>query len=294
MLGDVTATARAPASRTASSRPATSSTFRRARRAVPRARGRARSRRGNGADRPRLLGLVRRAARRRVQRLPPARGRHRDLDGLRQRHASRNLQQHIDPGDLTRGRHHPRAPGPLRRHLRAARAAAVRRSSGRASRCSRPAAPSERLGDARRELGRHVRRGTRSTTATRRAVGSVDLRVLAHGPPAADVRGRGDGADGRRLVYTVGHRPGLERRRVRRRRGPRAVGGVATSTTTSRSPIHLSARQAGAAAREAAGPAARAHPPLAPGRPGGRRSRKDRRRSASRSRSPSRTSITEI
>ena len=59
--------------------------------------------------------------------------------------------------------------------------------------------------------------GTRSTTATRRRVGAIDLALLPHRPPAADVRGRGDRADGRRLVYTADTGPGVERRRVRRR-----------------------------------------------------------------------------
>ena len=71
------------------------------RRAVPRSRGRARWRRGRGADRARMLGLLRRARRRRVQRLSRARRRRGHLDGLRQRHVREPAASTSIPADLT-------------------------------------------------------------------------------------------------------------------------------------------------------------------------------------------------
>ena len=82
-------------------------------------------RRGRGADGPRLLGFVRRTARRGVQRVPRPVGRDLDLARLRQRHVRPSAAAHRGRGPVGR-RHHPRAPRPLRRRLRAPRPVALR------------------------------------------------------------------------------------------------------------------------------------------------------------------------
>ena len=121
-----------------------------------------------------------------------------------------HLQEHIDGRGPHRGRAHPRASRPLRRHLRPARAACATASG------------IEDLPGVRARGAREAPRCRWSTdwgdtfdwravgdgdTAT---VGDVDLRVLAHRPPAAHVRGRGAPHDGRRLIYTADTGPGLD------------------------------------------------------------------------------------
>ena len=131
--------------------------------------------------------------------------------------------------------------------------------------------------------------GTSSTTATRPPIGDVGAAVLAHRPPAADrTRSR---STARRAPPDLHrrHRPGLERRRVRCRRRPRALGGHVPCTTTSRSSIHLSARAGRRRGTRGEGPAADAHPHLAPGSTRWPRSRRAPRRSATPSPWPPRT-----
>ena len=134
-----------------------------------------------------------------------------------------NLQQHIDPDRSHRGRDHARPPRPLRRHLRPARDVQVRpraqRPAGVRARRRREAARGPR-----RRLGRHVRLARSSATATRATIGDADAALLAHRPPAAHGRGR-DRARRQASRLHRRHRTGVERRRVRSRRRPRALGG---------------------------------------------------------------------
>ena len=195
-----------------------------------------------------------------------ARRRHHDLDGLRQRDvpapagARRPRRPH-------RGRHHPRAPRPLRRHLRPARPAPVRPRAVRASRCSRRRAP--RSGSAVwSRAGATRSTGTRSATATR--PGSARSTC---GSPAPTTRRRLRGRGGRRRPAARlhgRHRPGVERRRVRRR--------APTSCSRRRRTSHdnipvadppLGPRRPARGRARGEGPAADPHAHLAPGRPGG-------------------------
>ena len=241
MLGDVAIRAHGPAPNTASSPPVTSSTFRRARRTLPRARGRARWRRGNGADRPRLLGLVRRAAGRRVQRLPAARGRHHDLDGLRATARFTNPAAHIDPGRPQRRRDH-------------ATSTPTTASTSTACTCccgtalERSGLPVFAPDGAEQRLGALV--ANWGDTFAWNAIDDGDKATRRRDRPARSpaptTRRRryaveASGADGRRLVYTADTGPDWSVDAFGAGRGARAVRGVATCTTTSRSPIHLSA-----------------------------------------------------
>ena len=160
-----------------------------------------------------------------------------------------NLQQHIDRRGPHRGRHHARAPRPLRRHLRPARAVTYGLDRN-ASRCTRP-------------------KGVEKTSQL--LVGdwtdTFDWRMV----------GDGDAADDRRHRPARSRAPTTRRRRSRSRSRTTASGsstpptpdrsGASTRSAPGadlvlseatyqhddiRAPIHLSARQAGEAAREAA------------------------------------------
>ena len=160
-----------------------------------------------------------------------------------------NLQQHVEPEELTAVVHHPRASRPLRRHLRAARAAAATASSARACRCTRP-------------------KGSRSSS--RALVGdwgdTFDWHVVGDGDATDDRRRRRCGSrapttrrpriavevahDGKRLVYTSDTGPEWSVDAF----GPGADLVLSEATYLHddiRAPIHLSARQAGEAARDA-------------------------------------------
>ena len=130
---------------------------------------------------------------------------HVDLGRLRQRHVQPPAGAPEGRGPH-RGRAHPRASRPLRRHLRPPRVAALRH---------RPREPAGvRARGAREVPARHssatgatCSTGARSATATPRRIGDIDLRFSRtdHPPPTYAVEAR---ADGRRLIYTADTGPG--------------------------------------------------------------------------------------
>ena len=215
---------------------------------------------------------------RRVQRLPRARRRRRRSGSTAATARSRNLQQHIGSRATSPRSCSPTAPRPLRRHLRPARAATLR------PRARRPAGVRAR---GRREVRSQALVGDWGDTFDWRVVGDGDTRhdrrrrrCGSRAPTTRRPRSAVE-VDARRQAARLHrrHRPGLERRRVRP--GADLVLSEATYLHDDiRAPIHLSAQQAGAAAREARRAAADAHPPLADARPGSLASRRARRRSA--------------
>ena len=182
-----------------------------------------------------------------MQRLPPRVGRHLDLGRLRQRHVRPPAGARRGRGPH-RGRAHPRPSRPLRRHLRAARVPALRHRA--------------------REPARVRARGARAATCCHsssdfgnvfdwRAVGDGDTEKVGdialkfsrtdHPPPTYAVEAR---ADGRRLIYTADTGPGWTVGAFDP--GADLVLSEATYLHANRpAPIHLSAKQAGEAAREA-------------------------------------------
>ena len=215
---------------------------------------------------------------RRVQRVPPAR-RATPRSGWTAATARfPNLQQHIDPAELSAVVITPRAPRPLRRHLRPARAAPLRARAGSASRCSRRTGAEKRLGALVGQLGRHLRleRGRRRRQGARR-LGRPAL--LPHRPPAADARGRGlGGGQAARSTPPTPARSGASTRSAPARTScsPRRR----TCTTTSRSPS--TSRPTKPAWRPARpGPSGSCSPTSGPRSTRRPRSRKDPRRSAS-------------
>ena len=188
------------------------------------------------------------AGRRRVQRLPAAVRRHVDLGRLRQRHvrppagAPRGRGPH-------RGRAHPRAPRPLRRHLRAPRAPALRPRASRTCRCSRPKGSRSSCCRSCRDWGNAFdwRAVGDGDTAE---VGDIDLRFSRtdHPPPtyAVEATRRRQAADLHRRHRARAGRVGAFEP------GADLVLSEATYLHDSiPAPIHLSAKQAGEAAREA-------------------------------------------
>ena len=198
-------------------------------------------------------GSLRRARRRRVQRLSRARRRRRHLDGLRQRHRSRTCSSTSIPADLT----------------------AVVITHGHADHCvdiyglhvmyryglersGLPVyAPEGRRDDARRSSS-----ATFGDTFDWRTVGDGDQRddrrrraaLLAHRSPAADGGGR-DRARRQAARLHRRHRTGVERRGVRRRRRSRAVRGDVPARRHPRAdpPLGAPGRRAARATRRPAG-----------------------------------------
>ena len=221
-----------PASSTASSRPVTPSGSPRSAHASSAPRS-ARWRRGNGAD-----GVS--AARARTTRRPAARAAATCCARATPRSgwtaataASPNLQQHIDPGDLTAvvitHEHPDHCVDIYGLHvLLRYGARAVGRPRVRARRAPRSGSATlvANWGDT---FAWHAIDDGDKRDASARSTSRFSR--TDHPPPTFAVEATA--ADGRRLVYTVGHRPGLERRRVRARRRPRALRGDATCTTTS-------------------------------------------------------------
>ena len=121
----------------------------------------------------------------------------------------------------------------------------------RPARCSRPKGSNEHLGTlVGNDWGDTFdveRRSTTATGATSAASTSASRAPTTRRPRSRSRRPRDEQA----ARLHLRHRPGLERRRVRARRRPRALGGDVPRTTTSPSPIHLSAHEAGLGAREA-------------------------------------------
>ena len=223
-------------------------------------------RRGNGADRPRLLGLVRRA---------PCGG---ACSGYLLREGDTAiwmdcgngtfplLQQHIDPARPQRGRDHPRAPRPLRRHLRAARAAALRARAGRAPGVRPGRRAKQRLGGLVASWG-DTFDWNAIDDGDKARVGAVDLRFSRtdHPPPTYAVEAS---AGGRRMIYTADTGPAWSVDAFGVRRRPRALRGVvpARQHPDRHPPLGPPGRPRGPRSPGAPAPA---HPHLAPGRPGG-------------------------
>ena len=161
-----------------------------------------------------------------------------------------NLQQHVEPGRPHRGRHHARAPRPLRRPLRAARAVqyGLERSGPAGVRARRRREAARR---SRRRLDRHVRLAHRRRR--RRGRDRRRRRCASRAPTTRRPRSR---SRSRTTASGSSTRPTpapVERRRVRRR-APTSCSSEATYQHDDiRAPIHLSARQAGEAARAARG-----------------------------------------
>ena len=134
-----------------------------------------------------------------------------------------NLQQHVDPGRAHRGRHHARAPRPLRRPLRPARDEQVRPRARRAFRCTRPKASrsSSRVSSA---SGRDTFDWRLVGDGDRLDLDGVALRFSRtdHPPPTVAVE---IAHDGKRLVYTADTGPEWSVDGVRCRRRSRALGG---------------------------------------------------------------------
>ena len=181
-----------------------------------------------------------------------------------------NLQQHIEPGRPHRGRHHARAPRPLRRHLRPARAVQVRPRDATACRCTRPKGV-EKRSKGSSASGPTPSTGSWSATATARRSATPTLRFSRtdHPPPTVAVE---VAHDGKRLVYTADTGPEWSVEAF----GPGADLVLSEATYQHddiRAPIHLSARQAGEARARGRGAAADAHPLVADARPGSLRRR---------------------
>ena len=185
--------------------------------------------------------------RRRVQRLPAAHGDDVDLDGLRQRDVRPPAGAHRRRGPH-RGRAHARAPRPLRRHLRAPRPAALRaRSRGPSG--VRAGGPREEPAAVVERLGRRLRLARDRRRRPHANVGDIDLAFSRtdHPPPTYAVEASGRRS---RLVYTADTGPDWTV-------GAFAPGADLVLSEASYlhddipAPIHLSARQAGTAAREA-------------------------------------------
>ena len=281
-------TAVAPVRATAcSSSPAATSTRSAARRAVSVVRRSTTWRRGRGADRARLLGLVRRArraARAAATSCAPA-TRRIWMDCGNGSFA--NLQQHVDPADLT----------------------AVVITHGHPDHCV--------------DLyGLHVMYRTGSSAAAFRCTRPKGVETMLEGlvgrlDDTFDWRivGDGDTADDRRRGSCASRAPTTRRPRSRSRsrttasasstRPTPARSGASTRSAPAptscsrrrrtmhddiRAPIHLSARQAGELRARRAGAAADAHPLVADARPGSLRRRGVGGVRAAPSRSPRRTS----
>ena len=176
-------------------------------------------------------------------------GRHLDLGRLRQRHVRPPAGARRGRGPH-RGRAHPRPPRPLRRHLRPARAAALRpRPRGPAGVRARGPREASCCRSCQR-LGQRLRlaRGRRRRHRRRSATSSCGSRAPTTRRPRTRSRRR---ADGRRMIYTADTGPELERRRVRPRRRPRAVGGDVPPRQPSRRRSTCRRSRRATAAREA-------------------------------------------
>ena len=263
---------------------------RRARSSVPRSSA---WRRGRGADGARVLGLVRRAGGRRVQRLP--------------RCASGDTAIWVDCGNGTFGhlQEHVDGRGPHRGRASRTGTPTTASTSTACTCCCATASSAQGLPvyapEGRREACSRCSSATGATRSTGASVGDGDTRR-------------------RSATSTCGSRAPTTRRPRTRSRPRTTASGSSTPPTPGpdgassafgagadlvlseatylhddiRAPIHLSARQAGEAAREARRAAADAHPPVADARPGSRRRGRlggVRRR---RSRSPRRTSSPHI
>ena len=235
-----------------------------ARRAVPRSRGRRRRGMAMGLIVELTVlgcsGSYGAPAARRVQRLPAARRRHPiwvDCGNGTFGH----LQEHVAVEDLTAvvltHGHPDHCVDIYGLHV------LLRYGLGRENLpVLRARGPREVPAVAGRPTGATPSTGARSATATPPTVGDIDLRFSRtdHPPPTYAVEAT---RDGRRTDLHRRHRARLERRRVRPRRRPRAVGGDLPRTPTSRR------RSTSRPSRPAPRPARRSaqrldpHPPLA-------------------------------
>ena len=172
-----------------------------------------------------MLGVVRRAGRWRVQRLSRARRRRARSGWTAATARFANLQEHIDPSDLTAvvitHGHPDHCVDIYGLHVHAtATASSVQRPPGVRARGARAGARR-----ARRHASATPSTGAWSATATAPSIGEADAALLAHRPPAAHVWRSRSRTTSKRLVYTADTGPGVERRRVRPRRRPRALRG---------------------------------------------------------------------